>query len=50
MRKKDTIKCWLAAWADNPSDAWELRNDLRTSLLKRFQSEKINFHQYIVKQ
>ncbi len=48
--QKDTIKCWLAAWADNPSDAWELRNDLRTSLLKRFQSEKINFHQYIVKQ
>lgn len=47
--QKDTIKCWLAAWADSPSDAWELRNELRTSLLKRLQSESIKFHQYNIK-
>lgn len=46
--EKDTIKCWLAAWADNPSDAWELRNDLRTSIVKSLQKEKIKFHQHQV--
>ena len=47
--KKDTVKCWLAAWADSPSDAWELRNELRTSLFKRLQSEGVKFHQYNIK-
>lgn len=44
--EKNAIKCWLAAWANTPSDAWELRNDIRTSLLKQFQKENIQFHQY----
>ena len=43
--EKDSIKCWVAAWADNPSDAWELRNDMRTSLLKKLQQEGVSFHQ-----
>ena len=47
--QKDTIKCWLAAWADSPSDAWELRNDLRTDLLKELQVAGIKFHQYNLK-
>ncbi len=42
--QKDTVKCWLAAWADSPSDAWELRSDMRTNLLKAFQTEGIEFH------
>ncbi len=42
--EKDSIKCWVAAWADNPSDAWELRNDMRTNLLKRLQQERVSFH------
>jgi len=42
--EKDSIRCWVAAWADNPSDAWELRNDMRTSLLKRLQQEGVSFH------
>lgn len=42
--QKDTINCWLAAWADNPSHAWELRNELRTSLVKVFRKEGIVFH------
>lgn len=44
--QKDTIKCWLAAWADSPSDAWELRNELRTNLLKSLQENGIQFHQH----
>lgn len=43
--QKDTIKCWVAAWADSPSDAWELRNDMRTRLFKELQKENIHFHQ-----
>ncbi|PIK13621.1 mechanosensitive ion channel domain-containing protein [Halobacteriovorax sp. JY17] len=42
--EKDSIKCWVAAWADNPSDAWELRNDMRTNLLKKLQQERVSFH------
>lgn len=42
--EKDSVKCWVAAWADNPSDAWELRNDMRTKLLKRLQKEGVSFH------
>ena len=26
------IHCWVAAWADTPSAAWTLKNDIRTSL------------------
>tara|TARA_R110002072_G_scaffold534_6_gene4064 strand:+ start:238474 stop:239346 length:873 start_codon:yes stop_codon:yes gene_type:complete len=44
--QKDTIKCWLAAWADNPSEAWELRNDLRTGMIKSLQKEGVDFHHY----
>ncbi len=42
--QKDTIKCWLAAWADSPSEAWELRNECRTQLIKELQKEQIEFH------
>ncbi len=44
--QKDTVKCWVAAWADNPSNAWELRNEMRTKLIKAFQKENIRFHQH----
>ncbi len=26
---KDAVQCWIAAWAENPTDAWELRCDMR---------------------
>jgi len=42
--QKDSIKCWVAAWADSPSNAWELRNEIRTNILLRFQEEKIQLH------
>ena len=31
--EKDAICCWVAAWADTPSGAWSLANDVRTELL-----------------
>ncbi|MFT6632126.1 MAG: small-conductance mechanosensitive channel [Bacteriovoracaceae bacterium] len=43
--QKDTIKCWLAAWADSPSEAWELRHEMRTRLLQALQKEGIKFHE-----
>ncbi|POB13389.1 mechanosensitive ion channel protein MscS [Halobacteriovorax sp. DA5] len=46
---KDAIECWLAAWADNPSDAWELRNDMRTQLYIELQSAGIEFHKLNIK-
>lgn len=44
--ERDAVKCWIAAWADTPGQAWELKNDLRTKILKRLQQEKIQFHEY----
>ncbi len=32
--EKDAICCWVAAWADTPSAAWSLTNDIRTDLLR----------------
>jgi small-conductance mechanosensitive channel len=29
---KEGIKCWVAAWADTPSAAWQLTHDIRTRL------------------
>ncbi len=41
--QKDAIKCWLAAWADNPSNAWELRHDMRMQVTKYLKNEGIAF-------
>ena len=37
--EKDSIKCWVAGWANSPGDAWEFRNEVRTNLYKEFQKE-----------
>lgn len=42
--EKDAIKCWAAAWADSPSDAWELKTNMRTEIVGALQREKIPFH------
>ena len=46
--QKDSIKCWLAAWADNPGQAWELRNEMCTLLTKELQKSGICFHQFYI--
>lgn len=44
--QKDSAKCWLAAWAANPRDAWELRNTMRTELIKGMQKKGIAFQKF----
>lgn len=41
---KEAILCWVAAWAESPLNAWELRNEIRTSLIKGLQKAKIAFN------
>jgi len=42
-------KCWIAAWADSPVDAWELGNDIRTELIKQFKLNGIKTHKFEIK-
>jgi small-conductance mechanosensitive channel len=44
--QENSYECLLAAWADTPSDAWELSNDVRTSLIKSFQQHGIKTHRF----
>jgi len=44
--EKDAVKCWIAAWADGPADAWGLKNDMRTQIIKDLQKDKISFHMH----
>lgn len=41
-QEKDAIRCWLAAWADSPELAWELRSDLRIRMVTTFQENNID--------
>jgi len=43
---KEGVRCWLAAWADTPSDAWQLTHDIRTELARQFQRKNIQTHRY----
>ena len=36
---------WLAAWANTPSEAWELRTDMREALILEFQANDIPMQQ-----
>jgi small-conductance mechanosensitive channel len=44
--QENSYECLLAAWADTPSDAWELSNDVRISLIKSFQQHGIKTHRF----
>jgi small-conductance mechanosensitive channel len=41
---KEGTRCWVAAWADTPSQAWQLAHDTRTALFEGFQREGIAAH------
>lgn len=41
---KDAIKCMVAAWANSPSDGWNLASDIRKELVKEFQRKGIRTH------
>lgn len=44
--KETGIQCWLAAWANTPSSAWNLKHDMRHALLKAFREHGIKTHAY----
>ncbi len=41
---KEGYRCWLAAWANSPPDAWILGHDVRTELIRAFRAEGIPTH------
>lgn len=47
---KDSVRCWIAAWAVTPLAAWELKADIRTKLVmelnKRGIRTHINYHEF----
>ena len=43
---KEGVRCWVAAWADSPSDAWLLTHDMRTKLIRSFREHGIDAHTY----
>ena len=46
--EKDTVKCWIAAWADNALAAWQLKHDIRTNILEKFNEHGIKTHQIFI--
>lgn len=43
---KDGICCWVAAWANTPSEGWELANDVRSGLSRRLNDHGIACHRF----
>ncbi len=43
---KEGYRCWLAAWANSPADAWVLTHDVRSELIRAFQAAGIRTHGY----
>jgi len=43
---KEGIKCWVAAWAFTPTDAWYLKIDVRKRLIQEFKRHRIKTHSY----
>jgi small-conductance mechanosensitive channel len=41
---KEGVRCWVAAWADTPSAAWQLSHDTRTALLTELRERGIRTH------
>lgn len=43
---RDGVRCWLAAWAEGPADAWYLRNDIRHGIASRLREAGIPVHMH----
>lgn len=41
---KEGLRCWIAAWADTPSAAWQLSHDTRTRLVTELRERGIKTH------
>jgi small-conductance mechanosensitive channel len=42
--EKECIICWIAAWADSPAEAWNLKSDVATMLINEFRKQGISTH------
>ena len=44
--EKEGTRCWLAAWANTPGEAWMLASEMRTALAEHFRVTRIARHSY----
>ena len=42
--EKESVVCWIAAWADSPAEAWNLKSDIATMLINEFRKQGISTH------
>jgi small-conductance mechanosensitive channel len=42
--EKENVVCWIAAWADSPAEAWNLKSDIATRLISEFRQQGISTH------
>ncbi len=41
---KESVVCWVAAWADSPAEAWNLKSDIAINLIRAFREKGIMAH------
>jgi len=42
--EKESVVCWVAAWADSPAEAWNLKSDVSMRLIRKFREKGITTH------
>ena len=40
----ESVICWVAAWADSPAEAWNLKSDIAVNLIRSFRERGITAH------
>ncbi|NDV24382.1 mechanosensitive ion channel family protein [Desulfovibrio sp. JC022] len=41
---RESVVCWVAAWADSPAEAWSLKSDVSMRLIRVFKEKGITTH------
>ena len=41
---QQSVTCWVAAWADSPAEAWNLKSDIAVRLIREFRERGIPTH------
>ncbi|QGY39925.1 mechanosensitive ion channel [Pseudodesulfovibrio cashew] len=41
---RESVVCWIAAWAETPGEAWNLKSDIATRLVRVFREKGIPTH------
>ena len=44
--EKESVKCWVAGWANSPGNAWRLRSEVRQNLMCKLKEHGISPHSY----